>query len=296
MMSLPKTNGSVMNTAEAGAKQAAQEAKPWVERLARLGYTAKGVVYTVIGWLALVAAIGDGGKTTGAGGALTTIAAQPYGQFLLGLLAIGLAGYALWRFVQAIFDPQHKGTDAKGIAKRIGYLISGIAYTGLAITSIKLVQGAKSSGEEGRTQDITARLLALPLGRFLVIAVGLVLIGIGINFLVTALKEKYQEALRWNEMSPQEQKWAGVVAKIGMTARAVVSAMIGTFLIIAGLRANANEARGLDGALKVLAQQPYGPLLLGIVAAGLVAYGVYSFMVESQFRRVFDRSGSSASS
>jgi hypothetical protein len=296
MMSLPKTNGSVVGTAEAGARQAAHEAKPWVERLARLGYTAKGVVYTTVGWLALVAAIGDGGKTTGAGGALATIAQQPYGQVLLGLLVIGLAGYALWRFVQAVFDPQHKGTDAKGIAKRIGYLVSGVAYSGLAITAMKLVQGAKSSGDSGRTQDMTARLMALPLGRFLVIAVGLIMIGIGINMLVTALKEKYQEALRWNEMSPQEQRWAGIVAKIGLTARAIVSGIIGVFLISAGLQANASEARGLDGALKVVSQQSYGPLLLGIVAAGLVAYGIYSFMVESQYRRVFDKSTSTSSS
>jgi hypothetical protein len=295
MMSLQKTNLSIKNAAETGARQVAHEAKPWIERLARLGYTAKGVVYTVIGWLALVAAVGDGGKTTGAGGALSTIAGQPYGQFILGLLAIGLAGYAVWRFVQAIFDPQHKGVDVKGLATRTGYFVSGIAYAGLAMTSIKLVQGVKSSSEDGRTQDITARLLALPLGQFLVIGVGLVLIGIGVNFFVTALKEKYKEVLRWSEMSDQEQKWAGVVAKIGMTARAIVSVMIGTFLILAGLRANANEARGLDGALKVLAQHTYGPLLLGIVATGLVAYGMYSFMVESQYRRVFDKSGPPAS-
>ncbi len=286
MTSSPKTQG-VAEATEAGARQAAQEAKPWVERLARLGYTAKGVVYTVIGWLALMAALGLGGKTTSADGALATIAVQPAGQMLLGLVALGLAGYALWRFVQALFDPQHKGTDAKGIVKRIGYLISGIAYTGLALTSIRLLQGIKSGG--GKTQDMTARLLALPLGRFLVIAVGLALIGIGINSLYSGLKEKFEKTLRWNEMNPQEQRWAGIMGKIGLSARGIVSGIIGVFLIQAGLQANANKARGLDGALKVLSQQAYGPWLLGIVAAGLVAFGLYSMLVESRYRRVFDR-------
>jgi hypothetical protein len=292
MTSLPKMQGAVASAAETGARQAAHEAKPWVELLARLGYTAKGVVYTVIGWLALMAAIGNGGKKTSAGGALATIAAQPFGQVLLGTMAIGLAGYALWRIVQALFDPQHKGTDARGIAKRIGYFISGIAYGGLALTAVRILQGTTKSGDSGKTQDMTARLLALPLGRLVVMGVGLVLIGIGINSIYTAAKEKFQETLRWNEMSPTEQKWANIVGKIGYTAKGLVSVIIGGFLILAGVRSNASEARGLDGALKVLAQQPYGPWLLGIVAAGLVAYGLYSFMVESQYRRVFDRSAS----
>lgn len=285
----------MMNAAQEGAQQAAHEAKPWVERLARLGYTAKGLVYTVIGWLALMAALGLGGKKTSADGALSTIAEQPFGQLLMVAVAVGLAGYALWRFVQALFDPQHKGSDAKGIFKRIGYFISGIAYSGLALSAVRILQGAKSGGDSGKTQDMTARLLALPLGKLLVMAVGLIMIGIGLNSIYTAVKEKFQETLKWNEMSPPEQKWAGIVAKIGYTAKGIVSGIIGVFLIQAGLTANANEARGLDGALKVLAQQAYGPWLLGTVAAGLVAYGLYSFMVESQYRRVFDTSSKSSS-
>lgn len=276
-MSLSKAN-------EGRAEQAAQDAKPWVERLARLGYGAKGVVFIVIGWLALLAALGQGGKKTSAGGALATIATQPFGKLLLGVVALGLMGYALWRFVQGIADPEHKGHDAKGIAKRVGYVFSGIGYTGLAVTAAQILRGA-GGGQGGSTQDATARLMALPLGRWLVAAVGLVIIFIGLNTLYIVFKDKFQEKLKWAQMSAGERQWATRTGKIGLTARAIVYGIIGVFLLQASLQANASEARGLDGALKVLAQQDYGRWMLGLVAAGLVAYGFYCF-VEARFRRV----------
>ncbi len=289
-MQAPSPSGPVADAVEAGkrhAQQAGHEARPWVERLARLGYGAKGVVYLLVGGLAILAALGRGGKKTSAAGALATIAGQPLGKLLLAVLALGLAGYALWCLVQGSLDPEHKGTDAKGLAKRLGYVLSGLAYAGLALAAVRILRGGAGAGKSGSTQDWTARLLAQPLGQWLVAAVGAVIIAVGLNTLYIASKGTFRDKLKLAQMSAAEQTWATRMGKIGLMARAVVSGLIGWFLIRAALFADPNQARGLDGALKVLAQQSHGRWLLGAVAVGLAAYGVYSF-VEARYRRVLD--------
>lgn len=273
-----------LQAAKQEVEHAAHEAKPWVERLARFGYCSKGVVYIVVGWLALLAAFSLGGKKTGAEGALTTIAQQPFGKWLLAVVAFGLVGYALWRIVQGIADPEHKGTDAKGLAKRTGYVINGLAYSSLALTAFGILRGV-ARGKDSSPQDATASLLAQPFGQWLVGLVGLILIAVGANSVYIAVKEKFRDKLKLSEMSPAEQTWATRLGKIGLIARAIVSALVGSFLIQAAFQSDPNKARGLDGTLKVVAQQPYGQWLLAVVAVGLMAYGVYSF-VEARYRRV----------
>lgn len=258
----------------------------WVERLARFGFAAKGVVYVVIGLLAVLAAIGKGGETTDANGALQAIALQPFGQILLSAIGIGLFGYVLWRFVQALFDPENHGTDAKGLAQRLGFAISGAIYLGLAWTAIQLViNAAHSSGGGNATQDWTARILAQPFGQWLVGLGGALMIGLGFYQFYQAYKAKFRRELKWHEMSANEKTWATRLGRLGISARGVVYALIGVFLIQAARQSNPNEARGVDGALQSLAQQPYGKWLLLIVALGFVAYGVY-MGVEARYRRI----------
>ncbi|MGB3755988.1 MAG: DUF1206 domain-containing protein, partial [Rivularia sp. (in: cyanobacteria)] len=131
----------------------------WVERLARFGYASKGAVYFIVGLLAVQAAFGKGGQTTDTEGALKSLVQQPFGQILLGLVAIGLMGYVIWRFVEAINDPEHKGKDLKGIAIRLAYVANGLAYAGLAWTAVQIAMGSASSGDGDAKQDWTARLL-----------------------------------------------------------------------------------------------------------------------------------------
>lgn len=257
----------------------------WVERLARLGYIAKGIVYAIIGVLAVQAAFGTGGQTTDAKGVLGTIAAQPFGKFLLVLLTIGLIGYVIWRLIQAVQDPEHQGDDAKGWAKRLGYGISGLIYAGLALSAIKLIAGTGGGGSSNSTQDWTARLLSQPFGKWLVGAVGAFIIGLGFYQLYKAYKAKFRNDLKLREMSPTEQTWATRIGRFGEAARGIVFIIIGFFLIQAAHQSNPNEARGLDGALQALAQQPYGPWLLGIVALGLVAYGIHMW-VQARYLRI----------
>lgn len=256
-----------------------------METMARLGYTAKGIVYAIVGILALQAALTAGGKTTDTQGALYTIAVQPFGQFLLILLAIGLVGYSLWRLIEAVTDPENKGTDAKGIFSRLGYVISGLTYLGLALNAGMLAFGAGGGGGGNSKQDWTARLLQQPFGRFLVAIVGALVIGIGFYRLYKAYKIKFRKKLNLSEMNSQQENWAVHISRVGIAARGIVFVIIGFFLLKAGQQSDASEVRGLDGVLQAVAQQPFGKIMLGLVATGLIAYAAYLF-IEARYRRI----------
>ncbi|WP_309894384.1 DUF1206 domain-containing protein [Archangium sp.] len=259
---------------------------PWTERLARLGYLAKGVVYAVVGVLALQVAFGTGGQTTDTKGALATLAQSPLGTALLAVVAVGLVGYVLWRVVQAWMDPDGKGTSPKGLAQRAFYLVSAAIHTALALAAFRLVLGTGGVGAHGdqSARSWTARLMAEPFGQALVAIVGLVIAGVGLWQGYKAWKEKFRHKLRLDGMSPQHAEWAVRISKLGILARGVVFVMIGTFLVQAALTANPRRARGLDGALETLAAQPHGTLLLALAAAGLMAYAVY-MALEARYRR-----------
>ena len=258
----------------------------WVEKLARFGYAAKGLVYAIVGVLAVMAAFTAGGRTTNTQGALHTIARQPFGQILLVLVAIGLACYMLWRLIEAWKDPENKGDDAKGIATRFGYVLSGLAYGGLAVNATLLAfgSGGGSSGGSSSKQDWTARLMQQPFGQWLVGIVGAIVIGLGIYRLYEAYKVKFRKKLNIHELDPKQTKWIVNVCRFGIAARGVVFVMLGVFVLQAAYQSDASEVKGLDGALQTLARQPYGKFLLGIVALGLVAYAIYLF-VQSRYRQ-----------
>ncbi len=271
--------------AEQKARQAATG--KWMSRLARLGYAVKGVVYLIIGLLAMQLAVGQGGKVTDQRGALQTIAEQPFGKFLLVIVTIGLVGFALWSFIQAVFDTEGKGSDAKGIAGRIGYAVVGVSYALLALAAFGLVMGSGNGGKSSTasTQDWTVMLLKQPFGVFLVILLGLVFIGVAFYVFYKAYSAEFRRWLNLATLDAQLTKLVVFLGRFGYAALGVVLGIIGIFLIVAALQHNPGQAKGLDAALKVLLHQPFGPVLLGIVALGLVAYGVYSF-VEARYRRV----------
>lgn len=260
---------------------------PWFERLARFGIAAKGVVYFVVGLLAAQAAFGSGGKTTDTKGALFTIVSQPFGKFLLALIAIGMIGYALWRITEAVLDPEHahESLSAKRVVQRIGYGFSGLVYAGLAFTAIKLVAGTESSNSGNATQDWTARVLSQPFGQWLVGIAGAIVIGVGLKYLYEAYKEKFYRDLQQQAMNQGERTWARRVGRFGIAARGIVFTIIGVFLIVAAVQADAREAKGFGDALATLASQPFGPWLLGVVALGLIAFGIYC-LFEARYRQI----------
>ena len=207
------------------------------------------------------------------------------GDSLLIVLSVGLAGYALWKLVMALWDSQDKGRDFKGVAARLGYVGSGFAYGALALTAFQLIDGAQQRSGHSMRYDWTARALDQPLGRWLIGIVGLVVIGIAISALYKAYSAKFREHLKTHTLSTSEMTWVTRAGRAGYAARGVVFLLIGWFFIQAALHSNAKETGGLDQALTTVAQQPYGPWLLGIVAAGLVAYGLYGWC-EAFYRRV----------
>jgi hypothetical protein len=258
-----------------------------VEALARFGIAARGAVYAIVGFLALKAAFGAGGDTTGTGGAIQTLAQES--RILLALVAIGLVGYALWRFVQGALDPENRGSEPKGLVARAAMIVSGAIYGGLAIAAVRLVTGAGAAsggaGTDERTRSMTAELMAQPFGRFLVAATGLIVIGAGIYQITRGWKEKFRRHLRLQELQPALQRRVVQAGKTGFIARGVVFVLMGLFFLQAALQADPAEARGLGGTLDTLAAQPYGPWLLGLVALGLLMYGVFSF-VDARYRQI----------
>ena len=248
----------------------------WIETMARFGYAAKGVVYGLVGVLALQAAFGAGGSTEGSRGVIQTIAGGTFGQIALVVIGLGLLGYVVWRFVQAIKDPDNKGTDAEGIVKRVGYAVSGLTYAALAFMAFRIVLGGGGGGGSAR-QTWTAKLMAQPFGQILVGLVGAIIIGVGLYHFYRAYKANFMKDYKGAEMSATEKTWAERLGRFGLAARGVTFGLIGWFFIQAALQAQPSEAQGLNAALDTLARQGHGPWLLAIVALGFVAYGIYCF-------------------
>ena len=260
-----------MPTASASPDHAARHP---IETLGRVGYAAKGVVYALLGVLALNAAFGAG-DPEGRGGTLRAIAGTSYGPFLLWALVVGLAAYGLWRFALAVLDPKHEGDDAEGLLKRAGYVVSGVAYLTLAYTAFRVVTGAGGSGGAGGTEERAETVLGIPGGRWILAAVALGVIGYGVYQFVRAYRASFMDHFDLDGVAARNREWVRRAGRAGLSARGVVYVLIGTFLGQAALRGDSDEAGGLDAALAALQGQGYGPWLLALVALGLVLYGVY---------------------
>ncbi|QIN81645.1 DUF1206 domain-containing protein [Rubrobacter tropicus] len=273
-----------MSKAKDGARRAAREARPWIGRVARFGYAAYGVVYVLVGVLAFRAALGGGGEAAGQEGALQTILLAPLGRVLLGLVALGLLGYAVWRLFQGVLDPENEGRDAKGVVKRSDHVVNGLFHVALAV-SVGGVALGSGGGGGGGPDDWTATLLRQPLGRYLTVAAGVGIVAIGLFQFYRAYDAKFMEKLKPGEMGPAERTWTRRAGRLGHAARGVVFCVMGVFLVQAALRFDPSRARGLGGALSALASQPFGPYLLGAVAAGLACFGLFMFVV-ARYRRI----------
>jgi hypothetical protein len=278
------SRGDLTNDARHHAEDAAQGAQPWMDRLARLGYATEGAMYTLIGLLAAGVAFGTSGHATGQRGALEIVAGSPFGGVLVGLIALGFLGYALWRGVQAIADPDGEGTEVKALGKRIGYGVSALVYAALTFSAVELILGSASQGG-GTPDDWTALLLSWPLGRVLVAGVGIAVACVGLRELYQAYKARFLKYLKLDEMGEKVRTWTERWGRLGIVARGIVFGVVGTFLIRAALEYDPQEARGLGGALQTLAEQPLGPWLLGIVAVGLIAYGLFMLSV-ARYRHI----------
>lgn len=227
-------------------------------------------------------ALGAGGKPVGTGGALESIGSQPLGKASIALLALGLLGYASWKLVQGVMDPDDKGSEAGGILRRTGYVGSALIYLGLAFSALEELLGME--GHSTSLDQWTAWVMSQPAERWLVALAGLGVIGVGLYQLYAGVTARYREDLRTHRMS-DAGRWAMLSGRIGTTARAVVILIAGSFVLVAAYQADPGETRGLGGTLEILVRQPFGPYVLGVVAAGLLTYGAFMLVV-ARHRRI----------
>lgn len=242
--------------------------------LARFGLSARAFVYLVIGWLAVQIARGHGNHQANQKGALADIAQHSGGVALLWIIGAGFAAYAVWRLAEAAF-----GTAAEGrkTGARIQSLVRGIVYAGLAVTTFSFIAGASGPSQAQQQETLTAKVMKHDAGRWLVGVVGLVVVAVGLAMVVEGATKKFEKQLRTGQMSLRERKIVGRLGMVGTMARGIVFAVAGALVVEAAVNYDARKSSGLDGALRTLADRPYGPWLLGALALGLIVFGVYGF-------------------
>ncbi|HXG70253.1 MAG TPA: DUF1206 domain-containing protein [Gemmatimonadaceae bacterium] len=263
---------------------ATREAAPWIERLARVGYAAKAVLYATIGVLAASAALSGGGRTTDTRGAMGTVLAAPFGRVLLMVVGAGLFGYALWRMVEAINDPENRGSDAKGIALRFSFAARSLAHAALGFTAFGIAAAGRPDSEAPDGPELwTARALEMPGGRGIVLAVAAGIIGYALYQLYRAAAAKLSKKLELHTLSPSAQRLVIATSRFGIGARGLVFGMIGVLMLRAARQDSAEKAGGIGDALKALSDLGKWPF--AVIAIGLIAYGGYE-LLNARFRRI----------
>lgn len=252
------------------------------ENLARFGYVVRGLVYFVIGVLALQVALGGGGALTDPQGAIAFMGKSAIGAVLLYLILAGLMGYGLWGFIRAFMDPLHKGNDAKGVLTRIGYVVSGISYVLLAAATYGLISGGSTAASGGaqtaQAQRTAGAILAQPWVAPAIAGVAVIIMAVGVIQIVAGLQRRFDEQRIPNSLPAGQKRLMDRIGQFGLAARGVVFALIGVFLFSAASAHDASRAQGIDGVLQAILSQPSGPWLLGVVALGLTSFGIYSAM------------------
>jgi uncharacterized membrane protein YidH (DUF202 family) len=251
----------------------AHELRPWVARMVRIGYAAKGVIYLLIGVLAFRLAAGlGGGRLVDPAEALRILFQQPFGEVLLAIVAVGILSYSLWQFVEAIWDTRRKG-GGWGLWDRALTMIKGAAYATVGWQAARLVLGLRRSQD-----DLAAQVISFPLG-----GVFLALVGIGVAIygafeVKDAIQARFGEDLDAYRLRLEAGRWATAVGRIGNGARGVILVMMGMAFAAAGLQRNPAKAGGISDALEALFSQPYGVALAASVAAGLACFGFFQLL------------------
>lgn len=261
------------------------EAEPWADRGGRAGLATRGLLYLVVGYIAVRIALGHADDAANKQGALAKVKEQSFGTPLLVLVAVGCAGYALWRFVDALWGKRDEPDQRKRLAKRLGSVVKGGIYVVLLVSTISVIAGSAPKQGEQQQKTWTAKVLGWPGGRVLVAAVGLGIVVAGVIVAVRALRQKFERKFDFSRMSIGVRRATTVLGTAGSTARGVIAVLAGLLLVKAAWDFNANETQGVDGTLRTIALQTYGRVLLLLTAAGLVAFGLYSFL-EARYRRM----------
>jgi Domain of Unknown Function (DUF1206) len=255
---------------------------PAAHALARAGLTARGVIYILIGWLAILLAVGKSSQQANQQGALQLVAKQPFGLGLLWLLGIGFAAYALWRLSEAAFGVT---VDGKGAGPRLKSLIRAIIYASFAATTFSVIQGTNTKSQAGKESDLTATVMRHAWGQWLVGIVGVVIAIVGLVLISEGWRRKFEKYLRMGEMSSKTRRIVVRLGMVGSIARGVVLAVVGVLVVDAAVTYQPSKAGGLSTALSTLRKQPFGEFILIVVAIGLIIFGIYG-LCEARWRKV----------
>jgi len=265
-----------MGTKASGkAEQAGDSAL--LEGLARVGLIAYGVVHLLIGWLALqIAWGGTSGGSADSSGALTTVADQPFGKILLWLVAVGMVALALWQASEAIWG-YHNRSGGKRVRKQVSSAAKAVLYAALGVSAALVAVGSGSSSSQPE-QEATSGVLAWPGGQVIVVVTGLIIIGVGVAGVVKGVKKSFAEEIDTSSMSPAARSVAARLGQVGYIARGLALGVVGGLLGYAAVTFDAQQAKGLDGAMRTILEQPFGQL-------GFVAFGLFAFL-QARYRRM----------
>lgn len=254
----------------------------WFEKFARFGLISKGIVYCLMGLLSVLASFGLSRKKGDKTEAFKLIYDQPFGQIILIAIALGLFGYVMLRMFQAIKDIDNKGKDMKGIFVRIGYALSAFLYIGIGGYAIKLVFQGKGADDSDSRQFIVSKVFEYPGGRYLVGIVSLIVVGMGIHQIIKGGTGKFMKRINLVRSNMKEVfKKAGI---IGYISRGIVLLIIGYLIFHAAWLFNSKEAQGTGAAFEFI-ENKFGSLLMGIVALGLIGYGIFTF-VKAKYQKI----------
>jgi hypothetical protein len=254
---------------------------PAAHIMARAGLTARGVIYLLIGWVAVLVALGQSSQEADQQGALQLLAGKPYGLVSLWLLAIGFVAYALWRLGEVAFGLTG---EPPGAGPRLISLGRAVIYAGFAYLTFTVISGSDRS-QSRQQQDITATVMRHTEGRWLVGLAGLIVVVIGLVLVGQGARRKFVKYLRTAQMSPRTRRVVELLGLIGTIARGLVFALAGALVIDAAITHKASESGGMDKALLTLRNQPAGEFLMLLAALGLAVFGVYG-LCEARWRRV----------
>lgn len=271
-------------THSAGGMARRMERNKAVQWLGRFGDVCYGVVHIVVAVLALRLAFGGSGGALDQKGAISTIAAQPFGMALLWLIAIGLFAFGLWQLLASAVGFQWIRDRSRRARRRLGAFGRAVAVLVIASFTLKLLLSDPTSSTNSTQREWTARLLAVPGGRLLVGAVGVGVIVVAGTMAYRGIKRRFLQDWDLSRLPVRTRKFAEAMGVIGLPAKGVSFAVVGILLLVAAVKLDPNKAGGLDAALRTLAAQPFGVFLLVVVALGLAAYGVYCF-AEARCRR-----------
>ena len=255
-----------------------------LEGLARVGLVAYGVVHLLIGWLALqIAWGGTSGASADSSGALSTVAEQPFGKILLWLVAVGMVALALWQASEAIWG-HHERMVGKRVRKQVSSGAKAVLYAALGVSAALVAVGSGSSSSQSQ-QEATSGVLAWPGGQVIVVVAALIIIGVGVAGVVKGVKKSFAEEIDTSSMSPTARSAVARLGQVGYIGRGLALGVVGGLLGYAAVTFDAQQAKGLDGAMRTILDQPFGQFLLTAVALGFVAFGLFAFL-QARYRRM----------